>query len=222
MAASASGAPPGKGTIMDMLLDLWLPIVVSTVVVFVASTIAWMMLPHHKADMRAIEDEGPLDRALEEMKLEAGGYYLPNCSDKEKFKTEAFKKRWNDGPWAYVVIPPGAPSFGKNMAITLLEFFVISVFIAYLASHALAPGAEYLQVFQIVGTAGVLAYVLGTIHHQYFQMRTTRHVLACAFDGLVYALLTAGVFAAFWPEGADLATDAANIVNDAADALPTP
>ena len=32
-------------------------------------------------------------------------------------------------------------------------------------------------------------------------------LISGAFDGLVYALLTAGVFAAFWPEGADLAED---------------
>ncbi len=35
---------------MEPLLDLWLPIVVSAVIVFVASFLAWMVLPHHKGD----------------------------------------------------------------------------------------------------------------------------------------------------------------------------
>ncbi len=181
------------------LLDLWLPILVSTVVVFVASSIMWMFMPHHKASMNAIPDEGPMDRALGEMKLAPGGYYIPNCSDKERMKSPEFKERWKSGPWAYLVIPTGTPNFGKNLAVTFIEFLVIGVFVAYLSSQTLTAGAEYLDVFQVVGTGAVLAYVLGSIHHQFFQMASAKHVLACLFDGVVYALLTAGIFGAFWP-----------------------
>ena len=200
---------------MDMLLSLWLPILIATAVCFVASSIIWMALPHHKADMRAIPDQEVMDRTLGQLNLEPGGYYIPNCSDKEKFKTDEFKSRWNNGPWAFLQIPAGQPSFARNMVVTVLEFLVIAIFIAYLAAETLPAGAEYLHVFQVVGAAGVLAHVLGTIHHEFFQMKTLRHVVFCAVDGLVYALLTAGIFAAFWPE-------AASLVNDAAGAIPTP
>lgn len=200
---------------MDMLMDLWLPIVLTAAACFIASSIMWMALPHHKASMKAIEDEGPLDRALEEMKLSPGGYYLPNCSDKAKMKSDEFKARWKNGPWAFVSIPSGTPNFGFNLLMTLIEFLLIAFVIAYLASAALPAGAEYLKVFQIVGAAAVLAHVLGSIYHNFYQMKTMSHVVACAFDGLVYALLTAGIFAAFWPE-------AANLVNDVAESLPTP
>jgi hypothetical protein len=215
MAVCAAIARPWKGVEMDMLLDLWLPIVISTVACFVASSIIWMALPHHKADMKALPEEGVMDRALGEMKLEPGGYYIPNCSDKEKFKGDEFKARWNNGPWAFLQIPAGRPSFAKNLAVTLVEFLVIAIFIGYLAGASIPAGAEYLHVFQIVGTAGVLAHVLGTIHHEFFQMKTVRHVAFCMFDGVVYALITAGIFAAFWPEGAE-------ILNNAAGSLPTP
>jgi len=181
------------------LVDLWLPIVVSTVVVFVASSIVWMAMPHHKADMKAIKDEGPINRALGEMKLAPGGYYIPNCGDKEKMKSGEFKDRWKNGPWAFLVIPAGAPSFPLNLAVTFIEFLVVSVVIAYIASVTTPADAEYLSVFRVVGAAGVLAYVLGTIHHEFFQMKTVRHVVFCAFDGVVYALLTAGIFAWLWP-----------------------
>ncbi len=184
---------------MVELLDLWLPILVSTVVVFIASMIIWMGMPHHKADMKVLPDEAVMDRALGELKLQPGGYYIPNCSDKEKFKGDAFKDRWKNGPWAFLQIPAGRPSFAVNMSVTFLEFLVVTIFAAYLASVTLSASAAYLDVFQVVGTAGVLAYVLGTIHHEFFQMKTVRHVLFCAFDGVVYALLTAGIFGWLWP-----------------------
>lgn len=181
------------------LLDLWLPILASTVVVFIASSIIWMALPHHKADMRVVPDEAVMDRALNELKLEPGGYYVPNCSDKEKFKTAEFKERWKSGPWAVITIPSGAPSFPRNLTVTFVEFLVITIFVAYLASETLAAGTDYLEVFQVVGTAAVLGHVFGKIHHEFFGMKTVRHVAWCIADGVVYALLTAGIFGWLWP-----------------------
>ena len=43
---------------MDFLVDLWMPIVVSAVVVFFASSLAWMVLPHHKADVKIVSVGG--------------------------------------------------------------------------------------------------------------------------------------------------------------------
>ncbi|MEZ6241536.1 MAG: hypothetical protein R3B57_00680 [Phycisphaerales bacterium] len=182
------------------LLDLWLPIVISTVVVFIASSIIWMALPYHKADMKAFKDEGPMTRALEETKPEAGMYYLPGCgNDKEKMKSEAFKEHLKKGPWAFIVVPKAMPSFPKCLGTIFVEFFLVTVFVAYLASHALPAGAAYLDVFRIVGTGCVLGYVFGSLGHNTFQLKPMRYLFFSAVDGVVFSLLTAGIFGWLWP-----------------------
>ncbi len=42
---------------MHILAPLWLPILVSAAVVFVAAGLAWMALPHHKKDIKTLPDE---------------------------------------------------------------------------------------------------------------------------------------------------------------------
>ncbi len=42
---------------MEILVQFWLPILASAVVVFLASSIAWMVLPHHKKDVKTLPDE---------------------------------------------------------------------------------------------------------------------------------------------------------------------
>ena len=42
---------------MVPLTALWLPILISAVIVFIASSIMHMVLPHHKSDYRKVPDE---------------------------------------------------------------------------------------------------------------------------------------------------------------------
>ncbi len=198
---------------MDMLMDLWLPIVITTVVVFIASSIAWMAMPHHKADMKVLPDESAVGGVVKG--LAAGSYYFPNCHNKDDMKSDDFKQRWQAGPWGMLTIPNKAPSFPISLGTIFVEFLVITVVIAYISGLALGPGAEYMTVFRVVSAAGVLGYMLGGIGGSIFMMKTWRAVIMFMLDGLVFALLTAGIFAAMWPEGA-------SIVNDAAEALPMP
>lgn len=41
----------------------------------------------------------------------------------------------------------------------------VGIFVAYLGTHALARGAEYLTVFRITGTATIMAHVFAMIPH---------------------------------------------------------
>ncbi len=42
---------------MSALIGLWLPILITTVVLFFASFLAWVISPHHKPDIRRWPDE---------------------------------------------------------------------------------------------------------------------------------------------------------------------
>ena len=60
-------------------------------------------------------------------------------------------------------------------------------------------GSDYLVVFRVVGTSSFMAYGLANLVDSVWKAQpwgtTVRHTV----DGLVYSLLTAGVFGWLWP-----------------------
>lgn len=52
---------------MEFLTELWLPILVSAVAVFVVSSVLHMVVPLHKGDYRKIPDEENVMAGLEEV-----------------------------------------------------------------------------------------------------------------------------------------------------------
>ncbi|MEO1513235.1 MAG: hypothetical protein AAFU70_14275 [Planctomycetota bacterium] len=119
-------------------------------------------------------------------------------------KDEAFRARWEHGPWGTITVFPAASKFGKNLAFTALVFFVITLFVGYLTRQAVEPGAEYLRVFQIAGTAAVLGHVFGGLPYAIFFGKPARFVITDLIDAIIYAMITAGILAAMWP-GAEAA-----------------
>ena len=62
---------------MVSIPELWLPILVATVLVFVASNLVWMVLPHHKSDARRLPDEAAALGRAGQAGPEAGPLPLP-------------------------------------------------------------------------------------------------------------------------------------------------
>lgn len=186
---------------MVELLDLWMPIVLSAVIVFVASSIIWMASPLHKHDYKDPGDkEGPLLDLLRAKSFEAGVYYVPWCHGKTNDPATADKMK--RGPWAMLTVMPGMPNMGKMLGAWILHLVIIGVFVAYLASHALPRGAEYLQVFRIAGTGALLAYAGYTMPMCIWHGMPWSQFPGRIVDGVIYALLTAGTFAWLWPRDA--------------------
>jgi len=76
---------------------------------------------------------------------------------------------------------------------------VVSVFAAYAASIAFAAGTPYLKVFRLASTVAFAGYALAVLHDWIWHARSASYTLKTMFDGLVYALLTGGVFGWLWP-----------------------
>ena len=183
------------------IAELWLPILISGIAVFVVSSIMWMVLPHHKADIQFLENEEDFDKALNGLDIKPGYYMFPGCGGKD-MKSEEFKTRWKSGPWGSITIRGNAPNFGGNLLKCFIMYLIISAMAGYLAGIGTMPGAEYMDVFRAVGTAAILGYCMGGIANDFFLGKPTRFIITCFIDGVIYALVTAGVFAAMWPEGA--------------------
>jgi hypothetical protein len=176
--------------------QLWLPIVVSAIVLFFASAAAWMVLPHHKPEWAGLPNEDALAKTIRDADVPPGQYmfpYLPNPSD---MKSEEGKRRMAAGPHGTLYVWAGAPNTGVNMAYTVLYFLIVSAVLAYLATMALDRGANFMQVFRFVGTAGVLTYGSANILNGIWFRR---RLLADIIDGAAYGLITGLIFAILWP-----------------------
>jgi hypothetical protein len=187
---------------MVSVIDLWLPILLSAVAVWIASALAWMLMPHHKGDFKQLPNEDAVMNALRPMRIPPGLYFFPHMKECNKAKMDPVaKEKFEKGPHGLLQIwPPSAfGKMGRNMVLSFIFYVVVGVFVAYLGSHALDAGAEYLKVFQITGTAAIMAYCFASIPHAIWFGTPTRNIIAALVDGIVYGLLTAGFFAWLWP-----------------------
>jgi len=184
---------------MVTLAALWLPILLSAVIIFVASSIMHMVLPYHRSDYSPLPDEDKVLAALRPLSLRPGLYIFPHCTHKD-MKSPAIIEKQKQGPVGFMtIVPNGPPALPKFLIQWFVYCLVIGFFTAYLAAHTVASGANYLVVFRVVGTAAFLAYGLGILSNGIWKCYPWSMVLKEAVDGLVYALLTAGTFGWLWP-----------------------
>lgn len=179
---------------------LWLPILVAAVLVFIASSLIWMVLQVHKNDWARLPDEDAFAETLNAQDPPPGEYSFPHAASAEDWKSEAWQKKFQRGPVGFLTLKPaGEMAMGKNMTFWLIYILVIEVFVAYLAGRTLPAGADYLAVFRVAGTAAVLGFAGAVAPEAIWMGRRWRNVLKGIGDGIVYALLTAGAFGWLWP-----------------------
>jgi hypothetical protein len=185
---------------MVPVMSLWIPIVLSAVVVFVASSIMHMVLPYHRGDLRKVPKENEVMEALRTFNIPPGDYGMPLAGSMSGMKDPEFVKKMSAGPVIFMtVVPSGPPTMGLTLVLWFFYSVVVSVFAAYIAGRALGPGAEYLQVFRFAGCTAFIAYSLALLQHSIWYKRNWGTTLKSMFDGLVYGLLTAGMFGWLWP-----------------------
>ncbi|HEV2491116.1 MAG TPA: hypothetical protein VGT03_15025 [Candidatus Acidoferrales bacterium] len=184
---------------MVPLTQLWLPILLSAVIVFVASSIMHMLLPYHKSDYRQLPDEDKLLATLGAAGLKRGMYHFPFCSHKD-LKSPAMQEKFKQGPIGHITIfPTGPVAMPKFLGMWFVYSLIIGFFVAYVTGRTVASGAEYLAVFRVAGTVGFMAYGLGHISNGIWKGQPWGMTIKEVFDGLVYGLLTAGTFGWLWP-----------------------
>jgi hypothetical protein len=184
---------------MAFLAHLWLPILLSAVIVFIASSILHTVLKYHQSDCRKFANEEKVLEVLRAENLQRGLYIFPYSEPKD-MKSEAMVEKYKRGPVGMITVMPSGPvAIPKFMAQWFVYCLVISFFVAYLAWHTIATGANYLMVFRVVGTAGFLAYGISQISNGIWKGQTWSMTIKEVVDGLVYGLLTAGTFGWLWP-----------------------
>ena len=185
---------------MTPLTDLWLPIILSGVIVFIASSLIHMFLKYHAGDYRALPDETRFRGAVQPLAIPPGDYVIPRSTSMAEMKTPEYTEKMKSGPVMFMTVLPNGPvTMGKSLALWFLYSVVVSYFAAYIAGRALPPGSEYLEVFRFAGTTAFIAYAVGLWQQSIWYSRPWSTTFKNTVDGLIYGLLTAGVFGWLWP-----------------------
>ena len=182
------------------LLSLWLPILLSAVIVFVASSIIHLVLPYHRSDFGRVPDEDLVMESLRKVGIPPGDYIIPHAGNSEGLKAPEFIEKSTKGPVAFLtVIPSGPPAMGASLIQWFVYCLTVGVFVAYITSRTVAPDSDYMAVFRFAGTSAFMGYVLALMQSSIWYKRAWATTMKNSLDGLVYALLTAGVFGWLWP-----------------------
>jgi len=185
---------------MVYLTSLWLPILLSAVAVFIASSIIHMALPYHRSDYKKLPNEEKILEAMRAVGVVPGNYNFPRVESHKEMGTAEVVEKFKRGPVGIMnVVPNGPPVMWKYLLTWFIYCLVISVFVAYIVGRSLSPQAEYLAVFRLAGVVAFLSYSAAQAHDSIWKGQAWSATIKVMFDGLIYGLLTAGFFGWLWP-----------------------
>jgi hypothetical protein len=185
---------------MVPIMSLWLPILLSAVAVFALSSLVHTVFPYHKSDYAKVPDEDQVMAALRPFNLVPDDYLMPRPGTAAQMRSPEFLEKMKKGPIVLMTVRPSEFSMATNFIQWFVHCLVIGVFAAYVTGRALPPGAEYLNVFRFAGTVAFAGYALALPTDSIWFARKWSTTFKSLFDGLMYALLTAGMFGWLWPK----------------------
>jgi hypothetical protein len=185
---------------MVSIVSLWLPILLSAVAVFILSSIFHIVLRYHSSDFSEVTDEEKVMDDLRKYNIPPGEYSMPRAGDMKEMSSPDFIEKMKKGPVMMLTVMKNEPA---NLGPSLIKWFlysiVVGIFAAYVAGRALGPEAHYLAVFRFTGVTAFLGYTLALWQETIWYNRKISTSIKNTFDGLIYALFTAGIFGWLWP-----------------------
>jgi hypothetical protein len=187
---------------MTTIAALWLPILLSAVIVFIASSIIHMAPLWHRGEWSPLPEQDRVQDALRPFNFQPGEYMLPRAKDMKSMQAPEFVEKLKRGPVIIMtVIPNGPITMSKSLVQWFIYTLVVGMLAAYVAGVTLPAGTHYLGVFRVAGATAFIAYAVGLWQQSIWYSRPWATTLKHTFDGLIYALLTGGTFGWLWPAG---------------------
>lgn len=185
---------------MISIMSLWLPILVSAVFVFIVSSLIHMLLGYHANDYKKVPDDESFADAIRKFNIPTGQYMYPYAGSMKEMNSPEHQEKVRKGPGVmFTIWPGGKPNMGAALTQWFIYSIVVGIFAAYVAGRALTPEAHYLAVFRFVGVTAFIGYAIGGWQDSIWYKRPIAVSLKNTFDGLLYALVTAGTFGWLWP-----------------------
>ena len=186
---------------MNTLLSLWLPILLSAVVVFIISSLIHMVIKWHAADYGSMSNEDAVRAAINAGNLAPGPYVVPYCKEMKDMASEAMVKKYQEGPVMHVtILPKGTPNMGKYLGTWFLLCLLISTIAGVLAGRVFGLSHVYAATAaKLVFAVSFIGYGFGTIQESIWMGRPCKSSVKYLLDALLYALGSAAVFYYLWP-----------------------
>jgi hypothetical protein len=177
--------------------ELWLPILVSSVLVWIASALAWTVMPHRRHEFKRLSHDDAVRTALKG--LGPGEYAVPSATGSNPMKDPDFLRKYEEGPVGLVRIwAPGRPAMGKPMVLSFLAYLVVGITVAYVAGVTLAPGTNFLAVFRVTGTVAWAAYFFAQVPDSIWFGRPWASTAKLCVEAFAYGCLTGAIFGWLW------------------------
>jgi len=185
---------------MVSILDLWLPILLSSVGVFIVSSIVHMALPMHKSDYAGLEHEDQILDSMRNIGVTQGEYMFPHADSMQEAYSPEMIEKFNRGPVGIMTIwPNGQMNMGKALGQWFGLIVVLSIFAGYCASMAFGTGASGMDVFRMTFMVAFTGYGTNSIQNSIWKGQRWSVAGKFLFDGVLYATTTAVLFAWMWP-----------------------
>ncbi len=185
---------------MVSIMSLWIPILLSAVFVLIVSTVIHMFLPYHHNDFVKVPAEDQVMGELGKVGIPPGDYVIPHAGSIEAMRSPEYIDKMKKGPVVFMtVIKSGNQGMGGSLALWFVYSLVVSIFAAYIAGRALGPGAPFPAVFRFAGCVAFTGHALALLQNSIWYKRKWCSTFKSMFDGLIYALVTAGTFGWLWP-----------------------
>ncbi len=185
---------------MNALLSLWLPILLSAVVVFVISSLVHMVLKWHAADYNTLPNEDAIRAAFNAGKPAPGRYVIPHCKEMKDMASEAMKKKYAEGPVGHItLLPSGQPNMGKYLGMWFVLCVFISTVAAFLTVRLIPHQYSYAMVAaKLTFAVSFIGYGFGTLQASIWEGRPWGSSAKYLLDAALYALGTGAVFYWLW------------------------
>lgn len=185
---------------MPGVMDLWLPILLSAIAVFIVSSILHVALPWHRGEYKKLPNEEAVMSALRASGVARGEFMFPCAESMKDVRTPEMVEKFTAGPVGMLtVLEPGPPNMTKSLTLWFLYSLLVGVFVAYIGAFALPIGTGYDHTFRVTGTIAILGYGVGYLLDTVWKGRPWRVSIKYLVDGIIYGLFTAGFFGWLWP-----------------------
>ncbi len=186
---------------MTPVIELWLPILLSAVLVFAVSSVLHMFTPWHKSDYATVPNQDRVMDALRPFAIPPGDYMIPRPESMGDMRSAAFKEKMNAGPVIIATVcPNGVMSIGPSLIRWFIYCCVVGLLAGGVAASVFPPGTSYHAVFHVVALVALGGYALALWQASIWLRKSWLTTIKASIDGLVFALLTGGVFGWLWPQ----------------------
>ena len=184
---------------MNEALSLWLPVVVTAVLIFVASSLIHMVFKWHNSDYRKIANEDEVRAAIRASSPTPGQYVTPYCMDMKDMKDEAMMKKFLEGPVVFMTVRKnGPPNMGTTLILWFLFCLLVAAVAACVACQALGINADPRQVGYLVGVFSFMTYAAGSIPLGIWMGKPWGSVAKDVLDGFIYGVISGCTFMWLW------------------------